>query len=1804
MRRGRILTLATVAFAAVLWTYACGDGGTEPPPPDPPRPTTVTVTPSAAQLAALEATVQLAAEVRDQYGNVMANASVSWSSSEVAVAAVDGAGLVTAAGNGAATITATSGQASGTAAVTVAQVVAAVAVTPEADTLVEADTLRFTAEASDANGHALEAAEFAWSSGDTLVAVVDTSGLVTGIAPGVADVTATTSGVSGASSLTIAAAVPTTVAVTPDTVAFTAIGQSEQLTAEVRDQIGRVMENEAVSWSSGDTAVAVVDAGGVVTAGGGGIVTITAGAGEASGAGVVTVVQVAGSVVVSPAADTISMGDTLTLAAEAFDANGYLVGGAEFSWSSSDGAVAEVGGGGMVRGVTQGTVTITATAGDAQGTSEITVENPDRAILELFYGATDGPNWVDSENWLTDAPLSEWYGVSTDASGRVVGLQLSGRWDDAARVDVSQGLAGPIPLELGRLDKLETLDLSINGLTGTIPAEFADLANLRELSLSRNSLRGVVPPELGDLEKLEVLNLRWNLLKGTIPPTLGRLANLRNLRLQNNELTGPIPPELRGLTSLRRLELRYNKLTGPIPPWLGELTGLQSLSLGGNHLHGPVPAELGNLVSLLYLLLDENNLSGPIPPQLGRLTDLRWLYLYDNNLTGTIPAELGSLPRLQVLSLWGNKLIGRIPSELGNLSELDGLLLEENNLTGRVPAELGRLQRLRSITLSGNQLTGSLPLNFVELDSIESFGCRFSLGVCVPATDEFREWVRQVDARGNFALRGVDVPFCDKIDRDALKALHEAADGADWKMSDGWLDDENLGQWHGVRTDSIGRVSGLDLTGNGLSGYVPEAMGLLAGLTDLRIAENALSGRLPLSLADLPLEELDYRETSLCVPDDAGFRAWLGTIPRHSGTGVQCPPLTDREILEHVYRNTDGRNWHRSAGWLTEAPLARWQGVETDTTGRVVGLRLRGNGLSGSLVAELGQLSELRELDLHGNELSGSIPPELGDLAKLTRLKMSRNALGGDIPAVFGQLSELRQLSLYGNELSGSIPPELGDLAKLHWLDLSENELTGAIPVELGNLASLFDLRLDDNLLSGQVPQELGSLTSLVALDLANNGLVGSIPADLGGADAMETLSLSGNQLSGVVPPQLGALDRLVELDLSGNQLSGPIPSELGGLPDLAELQLSGNGISGSIPAELGRSLNLSLLELADNRLTGWIPPELGDLANLVTLDLGDNELSGSLPAELGRAVLLEDLDLRSNQFAGPTPPGFGNLTLLKSLILADNPELVGPLPMEIMGIEGLERLMAGGTGLCWPPNAAYAAWFRRIPDRRLVRCEGGATVYLTQTLQSWDDPVPLLAGEPALLRVFVTAPEEAKATMPDVRATFYVDGTERHSVHIAATTQPIPSEIMEGNLAHSANAEIPEWLVVPGLEMVIEVDPEETLDSSLGVTKRIPESGRMAVDVRTLPPLHLTLIPFLNENEPDSTALEDVSAMAADPDGHELLRDVRTLLPIVELAIAAREPVIVSTPDVRSMLTQVAAIRLMENGSGYWMGVWDGVLNEGTIPAARGVAQLGGMASVSVRFAPTIAHELGHNLSLRHAPCGRPAQVDPWFPHADGRIGAWGYDFARNSLVPPDAPDMMSYCRFGIHWISDFFFNKALDHRLANDGAASAGLATSAERVRTLLLWGGRDQDGVAYLDPAFVVDAVPSLPAAGGDHTIMGTTTDGTPLFSHTFAMPDIGDAEGEESSFVFTLPLEDGWADDLAAITLSGPGGSVTLDGDSDLSMAILRDPRTGQVRGFLSDLPAAIEAAADSAVPGAPSLEVLFSRGIPSAEAWRR
>ena len=205
----------------------------------------------------------------------------------------------------------------------------------------------------------------------------------------------------------------------------------------------------------------------------------------------------------------------------------------------------------------------------------------DRETLVALYNATDGTNWTNDTNWLSDRPISEWYGVTTDDDGRVTRLNLT-----------SNQLKGQIPSSLDELESLKWLSLGNNQLTGRVPPELAALTKLESLYLYRNQLTGTIPPELGTLSNLTTLSLHRNQLTGTIPPELGTLSNLTTLSLHRNQLTGTISSELGRLSDLENLSLSHNRLTGAIPPVLAGLTKLQLVAVSQNQLTGCIPPDL------------------------------------------------------------------------------------------------------------------------------------------------------------------------------------------------------------------------------------------------------------------------------------------------------------------------------------------------------------------------------------------------------------------------------------------------------------------------------------------------------------------------------------------------------------------------------------------------------------------------------------------------------------------------------------------------------------------------------------------------------------------------------------------------------------------------------------------------------------------------------------------------------------------------------------------------------------------------------------------------------------------------------------------------------------------------------------------------------------------------------------------------------------------------------------------------------------------------------------------------------------
>ncbi len=1110
----------------------------------------------------------------------------------------------------------------------------------------------------------------------------------------------------------------------------------------------------------------------------------------------------------------------------------------------------------------------------------------DREILVALYNATDGDNWERKRLWLTDAPLGEWHGVSTDTEGRVTQLhlnlnQLNGEIPtELGNLANLQGLSlggnpqltGEIPTELGNLANLQGLSLDSNRLTGEIPEELGNLANLQELRLTENQLTGEIPTELGNLANLQRLYLDINPLTGEIPEELGNLASLQTLRLTNNQLIGKIPTELGNLSSLqwlfldrnqligeipeelgnlsslRRLSLDRNQLIGEIPTELGNLSNLQWLSFDRNQLTGEIPTELGNLSNLQWLSLNRNQLTGEIPTELGNLANLRELSLSENQLTGELPGELGNLANLEVLNLHLNLLSGEIPTELGNLSNLQRLFLSRNQLTGSIPTELGNLSNLQLLTLSENELTGELPQSLTGLMALAGFYFESNSGVCAPIDQAFQIWLQSLST-----VRGSSCAPTDSAeDRAVLIELYDATDGANWTNNTNWLSDRSVREWYGVTNDAHGRVNGLYLYSNQLSGSIPAALGSLSNLQSLFLTDNQLTGEIPKELDNLSnLQRLFLRGNQItgCIPQGlgsvrindldqlglspcSGSASSLGaptigtvtpgtgslaitwTVPssdggsaitaydlRHietsadetvdsnwtvvddvwatgggtlqytltgltggtqydlqvravnaggdgpwSATATGTPTTdTDRDILVALYNATDGANWTDNTSWLSDEPLGNWHGVDTDPNGRVTGLSLGyNNGLTGTIPAELGNLSNLERLSLGRNYLTGAIPSQLGSLSNLETLWLGDNQLTGAIPAELGSLSNLEYLGIEGNGLAEAIPAELGNLSSLTWLALNGNQLTGALPQSFTNLTALDDFAFSDNAglcaptdaafqtwLQGisnsnmtiEVAMPYGP--NCISSELTDREILTALYNATGGANWTDNTNwLSDEPLDDWHGVTTNADGGVTKLDLTKNRLSGRMPSHLGDLSSLSELRLANNHLSGPIPSELGKLSSLTRLDLENNDLSGAIPSQLGGLSDLRVLLLGDNNLDGHLPAQLGNLGRLSYMRIRNNDLTGPIPPELGRLENLTHLY-ANNNDLVGSIPSELGNLSNLRFLFLNNNDLSGSIPAALGQLDK--------------LAYLWLNHNDLTGPIPgELGGLPNLVRLYV----------------------------------------------------------------------------------------------------------------------------------------------------------------------------------------------------------------------------------------------------------------------------------------------------------------------------------------------------------------------------------------------------------------------------------------------------------------------------------
>ena len=376
-----------------------------------------------------------------------------------------------------------------------------------------------------------------------------------------------------------------------------------------------------------------------------------------------------------------------------------------------------------------------------------------------------------------------------------------------------------------------------------------------------------------------------------------------------------------------------------------------------------------------------------------------------------------------------------------------------------------------------NPLTGSLPQSLPRLPQLASLDISRT-GACAPADAAYQAWLATIDFRGDTCNRPPQ-----PVSTVPPQGLTESGPAVGVSMEAWFSDPDDDPLTYSAASSSAGTVTAL--TSGDTVWLVSGAAGT-ATVTVTATDPDGLSATQPIAV----------------------------TVDASAG------PQSDREVLEVFYDSTGGAGWPNRTNWKTSAPLGEWHGVTTDTAGRVTGLSLRDNGLTGLIPPTLGDLASLRSLFLSSNALTGPIPGALGSLVNLESLSLWGNELTGPVPAWLGNLTRLRSLSLSSNALTGPIPGALGSLVNLESLSLWGNELTGPVPAWLGNLTRLRSLSLSSNALTGPIPGALGNLVNLRSLYLGENDLTGPIPGELEGLSNLEWLGLDHNWgLSGPLPP-------------------------------------------------------------------------------------------------------------------------------------------------------------------------------------------------------------------------------------------------------------------------------------------------------------------------------------------------------------------------------------------------------------------------------------------------------------------------------------------------------------------------------------------------------------------------------------------------------------------------------------------------------------------------------------------------------------
>jgi len=474
-----------------------------------------------------------------------------------------------------------------------------------------------------------------------------------------------------------------------------------------------------------------------------------------------------------------------------------------------------------------------------------------------------------------------------------------------------------------------------------------------------------------------------------------------------------------------------NWLTGPVNTWTGitvtdgRVTGLEIVS---NNMSGTIPSAIGQLTELtrLRLIGDENpvkvvDIHGAIPAELWNCTKIQVLQLKYTNLTGDIPAGIEKMVNLQEINFQQSYLNCELPEALFNLPKLTKAYLHQSNFKGKVPASLVNATKLTRLYLQGNKLEAGLP--FVNLPAankakVELTGNYFT----------FADIKQYYDAKANYA--GF---ICDyQLARETAEV--KADKGVAYTMNGATADAEGYAWFKNEESVPVGTDSTQVVTLNSFADeaiYTCKAQSSLVPGCDIR------------SIYNMKLN--------------------LSPIQRDSLTLVE------------FYNSVGGPKWTDQGNWLT-GPVNTWSGI-TVSNGRVTGLEIVSNNMSGTIPAAIGQLTELTRLRLIGDEnpvkvvdIHGSIPAELWNCTKIQVLQLKYTNLTGGIPAGIEKMVNLQEINFQQSYLNCELPEALFNLPNLTKAYLHQSNFKGKVPASLVNATKLTRLYLQGNKLEAGLP--------------------------------------------------------------------------------------------------------------------------------------------------------------------------------------------------------------------------------------------------------------------------------------------------------------------------------------------------------------------------------------------------------------------------------------------------------------------------------------------------------------------------------------------------------------------------------------------------------------------------------------------------------------------------------------------------------------------------------------------------------------